>query len=107
MHVMMRRTWLAAAVALAVAGCAGVQAQQAGPGNMSFFVTSVGPGKGGNLGGLEGADQHCQSLARAAGACQRTWRAYLSTQAPALNDPKFVNARDALATVRGRTRKGS
>lgn len=48
--------------------------------DMSFFVTSVGSGKGGDLGGLEGADKHCQSLAEAAGVKGRTWRAYLSSQ---------------------------
>ena len=47
---------------------------------MNFFVTSVGLGKGGDLGGLEGADRHCQNLAQAAGAGSKTWRAYLSTQ---------------------------
>ena len=67
----------------------GVHAQQ---NTMTFFITSVGPGKGADLGGIEGADRHCQSLAEAAGAGARTWRAYLSTQAAALNDPKFVNA---------------
>lgn len=65
---------------------------------MSFFVTSVGPGKGGNLGGLEGADRHCQSLATAVGAGKGTWRAYLSTQAAALNDPNAVNARDRIGS---------
>ena len=50
--------------------------------NMSFFVTSAGPGKGGDLGGLAGADAHCQKLAESAGAGGRTWRAYLSTEAP-------------------------
>ncbi len=49
---------------------------------MGFFVTSVGMGKGGDLGGLEGADAHCQKLAEAAGAGARQWRAYLSTEAP-------------------------
>jgi hypothetical protein len=49
---------------------------------MSFFVTSVGLGKGGDLGGLEGADRHCQSLAAAVGAGSKTWHAYLSTQGP-------------------------
>ena len=48
---------------------------------MSFFVTSVGLGKGANLGGLAGADAHCQALATAAGAGNKTWHAYLSTQA--------------------------
>ena len=54
-----------------------VHAQQ---NQMSFFVTSVGLGKGGDLGGLEGADRQCQSLAQAAGAGSKTWHAYLSTQ---------------------------
>src|SRR5579864_4789874 len=56
---------------------------------MSFFVTSVGLGHGANLGGLAGADAHCQQLAAAVGAGNRTWHAYLSTQArpgqPAMN----------------------
>ena len=47
---------------------------------MSFFITSVGSGNGGDLGGLEGADAHCQDLAESAGAGDRTWRAYLGTQ---------------------------
>lgn len=47
---------------------------------MSFFITSVGSGNGGDLGGLEGADAHCQNLAESAGAGDRTWRAYLGTQ---------------------------
>ena len=62
---------------LAIVGTALAQAQQ---NNMSFFITSVGLGKGGDLGGLEGADRHCQSLAQAVGAGGKTWHAYLSTQ---------------------------
>ncbi len=58
---------------------------------MTFFLTSVGPGNGANLGGLAGADRHCQMLAEAAGAGDRTWRAYLSTQGP-----DAVNARDRI-----------
>ena len=58
---------------------------------MGFFITSVGPGDGANLGGLEGADRHCQTLAAAAGAGSRTWRAYLSTVAGGGQPP--VNAR--------------
>jgi hypothetical protein len=58
---------------------------------MSFFVSSVGSGKGGDLGGLEGADKLCQSLAQAAGAGNRTWKAYLSTQGA-----NAVNARDRI-----------
>ena len=61
---------------------------------MGFFITSVGPGDGANLGGLEGADQHCETLAQAAGTGNRTWRAYLSTL-PAGGQPG-VNARDRI-----------
>jgi hypothetical protein len=61
------------------------------PPPMSFFITSVGKGDGANLGGLAGADQHCQNLAEAAGAGNRTWHAYLSTQGP-----NAVNARDRI-----------
>ena len=87
-----------AAVGLTLGGCASTQAQQRDARAMTFFVTSVSPGKGGDLGGLAGADQHCQTLAQAAGAGQRTWHAYLSTQAPALDNPNFVNARDRIGT---------
>ena len=61
---------------------------------MSFFITSVGSGKGANLGGLTGADKHCQQLAEAAGAGNRTWHAYLSTQAA--DGKPTVNARDRI-----------
>src|SRR5438445_8458124 len=64
------------------------------PAKMTFFVTSVGIGKGGNLGGLAGADAHCQALATAVGAGGHTWHAYLSTRArPA---QPAVNARDRI-----------
>jgi len=66
-------------------------AQQA---SMTFFITSAGPGKGGDLGGIEGADRHCQSLAQAAGAGSRTWRAYLSTQGA--GGTPAINARDRI-----------
>jgi hypothetical protein len=72
----------------------------------TFFVTSVGPGKGGDLGGLNGADAHCQRLAAAVGAGNKTWRAYLSTQAPKLNDPNFVNARDRIGAGPWQNGKG-
>ncbi len=62
--------------------------------NMGFFVTSAGLGKGADLGGLEGADKHCQTLATGAGAGAKTWRAYLSTQ-PADGKPA-INARDRI-----------
>jgi hypothetical protein len=61
---------------------------------MTFFVTSVGSGKGGDLGGLNGADQHCQQLAQATGAGSHTWRAYLRTQA--VNGQQAANARDRI-----------
>ena len=71
-------------------------AQQAPQQPMSFFVTSVGKGDGANLGGLAGADAHCDQLARAAGVTNKTWRAYLSTL-PAGGQPG-VNARDRIGT---------
>lgn len=61
---------------------------------LSFFITSEGPGDGANLGGLEGADAHCTSLAEAAGVTGKTWRAYLS--ASAADDGAAVNARDRI-----------
>src|SRR5437870_9772251 len=71
---------------------------------MSFFVTSVGGGNGANLGGLEGADKHCQTLAAAVGAGNKTWRAYLSTQ----GEPgkPAVNARDRIGTGPWYNQKG-
>ena len=63
------------------------------PPEMGFFVTSTTKGDGGNLGGLEGADAHCQSLATAAGAGDRHWHAYLSTQGA-----EAVNARDRIGS---------
>lgn len=88
--------WLAAAGVMGiVAGCASMQPN---PREMTFFVTSANPGKGGDLGGLEGADRHCQTLAQAAGAGPRTWRAYLSTQASTLAGTDFVNARDRIGS---------
>lgn len=68
-----------------------VAAAPAQQNNMTFFVTSVGSGNGGNLGGLDGADAICQKLATAAGAGNKTWRAYLSTQGPSA-----VNAKDRI-----------
>jgi hypothetical protein len=65
--------------------------QQQPPQPMGFFITSTGPGNGANLGGLDGADKHCQTLAAAAGGGNRTWRAYLSTQGA-----NAVSARDRI-----------
>jgi hypothetical protein len=70
----------------------------------SFFVTSAGSGKGADLGGLAGADAHCQSLAQAAGAGAKTWRAYLSAHATA-NSP-VVNARDRIGNGPWQNAKG-
>jgi hypothetical protein len=67
-------------------------------GKMSFFITSAGPGNGADLGGLEGADSHCQKLAESVGAGNRTWRAYLSTQGQDFKDPNVINARDRIGT---------
>lgn len=86
------------AIALLCTVPGATSAQQA---NMSFFVTSVGPGKGGDLGGLEGADKHCQALAQAVGAGGKTWRAYLSTQGAGA-----VNARDRIGKGPWQNAKG-
>ena len=87
----------AALVGLGVSAC--VQTQKGG---MTFFVTSVGSGKGADLGGLTGADQHCQKLAAAAGAGDRKWRAYLST-----SGTTAVNARDRIGLGPWQNAKGA
>jgi hypothetical protein len=83
-------------IALLILGSSAAIAQpnQAPPQPMSFFVSSAGPGKGADLGGLAGADRQCQSLAQAAGAGNRTWHAYLSTSAA--DGQPAVNARDRI-----------
>jgi len=94
MHITMRLPTLVSTIALMSFGLsASAQAQPAPPQspNMTFFITSTGPGKGADLGGLEGADRQCQTLAQAAGAGGKTWRAYLSTQGNGA-----VNARDRI-----------
>ena len=68
---------------------------------MTFFITSAGSGKGADLGGLEGADRHCQQLAQGAGAGTRTWRAYLSTQGSGA-----VNAKDRIGRGPWQNAKG-
>lgn len=98
------------AFSLGLGGCAqdrsaAAQAQSdTSPSDMSFFVTSVGSGEGADLGGLEGADRHCQSLAQAAGAGARTWRAYLSTQAEG-GEPA-IDARSRIGSGPWRNAKG-
>jgi hypothetical protein len=79
----------------------GVNVAIAQQNQMTFFTTSVGSGMGANLGGLNGADKHCQTLATAAGAGGRTWRAYLSTQGAGA-----VNARDRIGKGPWRNAKG-
>ena len=88
MHSRMGLSILVAVMLVSLGGSTGGHAQQS---EMSFFITSVGPGKGGNLGGLSGADQQCQLLGATAGAGTKTWRAYLSTQGAGA-----VNARDRI-----------
>jgi hypothetical protein len=92
-ETMVRRPYFAAATVLVLTAgfAAPLSAQQA---NATFFVTSVGLGKGADLGGLEGADKHCQALAQAAGMGAKTWHAYLSTQA--VDGKPAINARDRI-----------
>jgi len=90
----------ALAAAALVAGCGAMGSSHP----MSFFITSVNPGKGGDLGGLAGADRYCQSLAASVGAGGKTWHAYLSTAA--LNGQPAVNARDRIGAGPWRNAKG-
>ncbi len=85
-----------ACTTLIAAGTVSANAQDTAA--MSFFITSAGPGDGANLGGLAGADAHCQSLAEAAGAGAKTWRAYLSTSTE--------NARDRIGAGPWQNAKG-
>jgi hypothetical protein len=87
----MQLSAFAVAALLSAAAATGAAAQQQ---PMTFFVTSVGKGNGADLGGLDGADAHCAALAKAAGSKITTWRAYLSTTAPAGDEG--VNARDRI-----------
>jgi len=87
----------AAAIAFAIVALPAL-AQQS---SMTFFVTSANPGKGGDLGGLEGADRFCQQLAVAAGAGGKAWRAYLSTQGASA-----VNAKDRIGKGPWQNAKG-
>lgn len=100
MTIKTRLCTLAAVAALGLG--AGVAYAQ--PNQMTFFITSTGSGKGADLGGIAGADQRCQTLAQAAGAGSRTWRAYLSTQAA--GGTPAVNARDRIGAGPWRNAKG-
>ena len=91
-----------ALAAMSVLAGAPAQAQSA---DTSFFVTSTPIGNGGNLGGLAGADNQCQTLAQAAGSGARTWRAYLSTQAA--DGKPAINARDRIGNGPWKNAKGS
>ena len=101
MNWMTRLSVLALSALLPLGLGASSQAQQT---NMSFFVTSVGSGKGADLSGLQGADQHCQQLAQAVGAGTRTWRAYLSTQVA--DGQPAVNARERIGRGPWQNSKG-
>jgi hypothetical protein len=81
-----------------------IQPAEAQSSNTTFFVTSTGIGNGANLGGLAGADNHCQTLAQAAGAGARTWRAYLSAQEA--DGKAAVNARDRIGKGPWQNSKG-
>jgi hypothetical protein len=96
----MRSLTIAGAAVLASLSfdCGAASAQQ---NQMTFFVTSAGSGKGADLGGLEGADKHCQTLAQAAGASAKTWHAYLSTQGSGA-----VNAKDRIGKGPWQNAKG-
>jgi hypothetical protein len=103
MNTTVRLSIFASAAVLSLGLSAGAQAQQS---DMSFFVTSVGSGKGGDLGGLAGADAHCQQLAQAAGAGGKTWRAYLSSNTNPTNPGATVNARDRIGNGPWKNAKG-
>jgi hypothetical protein len=93
---------LSGSIALVIVAAAGsMQAQQT---SMTFFISSVGLGKGADLGGLAGADAHCQSLAKSVGAGNHTWRAYLS--ASASGGQPAVNARDRIGRGPWQNAKG-
>lgn len=96
MKVLMGIATVTAACLLA-AGCVSNEQTSA----MTFFVSSTGSGKGADFGGISGADKHCQTLATAAGAGNRTWQAYLSTQGP-----NAVNARDRIGKGPWQNAKG-
>ena len=98
----MRFSLLASATVLLLGVTGGAKAQQSP--NMSFFVTSAPVGKGGDLGGLAGADAHCQVLAASVGAGNKTWRAYLSSAEPP--NGKGVNARDRIGNGPWQNSKG-
>jgi len=98
----MKRTTGLMLIGCAAVAAIGFGAAQAQQNAMTFFVTSAGPGKGADLGGLEGADRHCQTLAQAAGAGGKTWKAYLSTHGAGA-----VNAKDRVGRGPWQNAKGA
>lgn len=99
---MKRNVFVLIAVVLVATASISSRAEQTPP--MTFFITSAGPGQGADLGGLAGADAHCQALAKAAGAGDRTWRAYLT--AAAADGKPAVNARDRIGAGPWHNAKG-
>ena len=103
----MRSSILASAALLALVLGGTAQAQEATQApNMTFFVTSAGTGKGADLGGLAGADAHCQMLAASVGAGNKTWHAYLSTNTNSSNPGATINARDRIGRGPWQNAKG-
>jgi hypothetical protein len=98
MNSRLRLAILASTAVLMLGGTAGGQGSR---GDMTFFITSAGSGKGGDLGGLAGADKICQMLGQAGGATSKTWQAYLSTQGAGA-----VNARDRIGKGPWQNAKG-
>jgi len=93
------------AATVLLAACASSMSGSGSSTGLSFFVSSTGSGRGGDLGGLAGADRLCTTLATAVGAGNKTWRAYLSTQ-PAPGSETAVNARDRIGKGPWRNAKG-
>src|SRR5437667_6350083 len=102
------KSFVIASAAVVSLGSSASHAQQPPPQapNMTFFVTSNGPGKGADLGGLEGADAHCQMLAQGVGAGGKTWHAYLSSNTNLAEPNKTVNARDRVGKGPWQNAKG-
>src|SRR5712671_2961923 len=104
MTAKLRMSMVASVAFVALVGSAQAQQAPQSP-NMTFFITSIGSGKGADLGGLAGADAHCQQLATAAGAGSKTWRAYLSSsETPTA---KGTNARDRIGNGPWQNAKGT
>jgi hypothetical protein len=101
MNTKLRLSILASAALLSLGWAGSSRAQE---NNMTFFITSVGSGKGADLGGIAGADAHCQQLATAAGAGSKTWHAYMSSNSPPAGPG--INARDRIGKGPWQNAKG-